>query len=149
MCIFLGKKINKGFTLLEVLLSITLVSALLIISTITYYPLMLRNELTVAVNQTTEALARASFLASGAQSDSEWGVKLQTGSATVFKGTSYSESDLYNEVYSIAQNVSFSGLTEIVFSKMTGLPQSTGTITLTSSIGSKNVTINSKGTVSY
>jgi len=140
---------KNGFTLLEVLLSITLVSALLIVSTMVYYPLMLRNELTVAVNQTTEALARAFFLSAGAQSDSEWGVHLETGSATVFKGASYSSSDLYNEVYSIAQSVSFSNLTDIVFLKMTGLPQSTGTITLTSSIGSKNVTINSKGTISY
>jgi len=43
-----------------------------------------------------------------------------------------------------------SGITEVVFTKFTGLPQTAGTITLTSSTNEmRNIVINQKGMVSY
>jgi prepilin-type N-terminal cleavage/methylation domain-containing protein len=56
----------------------------------------------------------------------------------------------YDETYQTSSAITPSGLTEIVFNKMTGLPKSTGTITLTSTNGeTRTITINSEGQVSY
>jgi prepilin-type N-terminal cleavage/methylation domain-containing protein len=141
----------RGFTLLEVLLSIALITILAGVSLPIYYTLFSRNDLDVAKNQVSQSLGRASFISAGSVGDSTWGVKVLSGNIVVFKGTSYALRDAsYDEIYSISPSVTPSGLSEIVFSKMTGFPQSIGAIILTSTNGeTRTITINSKGSVSY
>lgn len=142
---------KNGFTLLEVLLSIVLIGILVGVSVPAYYTLFYKNDLDVAKNQVAQSLGRAAFLALSSDGDNNWGVQIQTGVITIFQGASYSSRNTdYDETYSIASSITPSGLTEIVFNKMTGLPQSTGDIILTSTNGdTKTITINSKGTVNY
>jgi prepilin-type N-terminal cleavage/methylation domain-containing protein len=144
-------KINNGFTLLEVLLSVALITILGGISLAAYYSLFSRNDLDVAKNQIAQSLGRASFLSSASVGDTTWGVKVLPGNVVIFKGESYASRDAnYDEIYSISSSVTPSGLLEIIFYKMTGFPGSVGAIILTSTNGeTRTITINSKGSVSY
>jgi prepilin-type N-terminal cleavage/methylation domain-containing protein len=144
-------KYSKGFTLLEVLLSIALITVLAGVSLPVYYTLFSKNDLDVAKNQVAQSLNRASFLSQASVGDTTWGVKVLEGSVIIFKGTNYSSRDAsYDEIYGISSSIIPSGLSEVVFSRMTGFPGSVGGIILTSANGeTKTITINSKGSISY
>lgn len=142
---------EKGFTLLEILLSVALMAVFAAVSMTVYQAFQERNELDIAAVTTTQTLRRAQMLSQAVDGDTNWGVKIQSGSITLFKGTSFASRDSsYDEVFDVPTNIIPSGVSEIVYAKFTGLPQSTGTITFTSSTNEvRNITINSKGTVSY
>jgi prepilin-type N-terminal cleavage/methylation domain-containing protein len=141
----------KGFTLLEVLLSLVLITILFSIAAPAYYGFFYRNDLDVAKNEVAQSLGRAAFLSSASDGDMNWGVKILSGNVIIFKGLSYGARDVnYDELYSIAGSIVPSGLNEIVFDKLTGLPQATGTIILTSASGeARTITINTKGSATY
>lgn len=70
---------------------------------------------------------------------------------TLFKGASYVARDVvYDEVFDVPTSITPSGVSEIVYTKFTGLPSVTGTVTLTSNTNeTRSITINAKGTASY
>lgn len=142
---------ESGFTLIELLLTVVMLGVLVGIGISAYTTLFYKNDLDVAKNQTALSMGRASFLSRAAYGDTTWGVKILSGSVIVFKGASYAARDTSSdEVYSIPSSITISGTTEYVFAKMTGLPTSTGSVTLTATSGdSKTITINAKGTVQY
>ncbi len=142
---------SKGFTLLEILMSIALITVVAGIGVPVYQSFQVKNDLDVAVNSWAQALIRAQALSRATDGDSTWGAGIQSGNLTLFKGTSFALRDTaYDEVFDIAGSITPSGLTEIVFAKFSGLPQSTGTTTLTSSTNEvRAIAINSKGMVSY
>lgn len=141
----------KGFTLLEVLLVITTITVLAAISVPVYSFLQVRNDLDVATNTTLQTLRRAQTLSQAVDGDSSWGVKLQTADITLFKGTSYALRDTnFDEVYTLSGNVTPTGVSEVVFSKLLGDPNTTGTLTLTSTNNeTQNITIGTKGQLDY
>lgn len=140
----------KGFTLLELLLSVSLLGIL----TALVLPVGLRmnekNDLDVAVTMAAMALRRAQTLSQSGLHDGSWGVFMQTGLITLFKGPSYAGRDAsFDETSSISSSLAPSGLTEIVFSKGSGGPQNTGILVLTGLSDSARITINSKGILQY
>ena len=143
--------IQDGFTLLEVLLSITLIAILAAISVPFYQSFQVRNDLDIATNTVVQALRQAQTLSQAVDQDISWGVKIQIGSIILFKGPNYiSRDSSYDEIYDISSGIASSGLDEIVFAKFTGEPPMTGTTILTSSGGEiRNITINSKGMITY
>lgn len=144
------KKLNKGFTLLELLLSIALISVLAGFSLPIYRTLIKKNDLDIAVNSIAASMRRAQILSQAVDGDISWGVKVQSGSIVVFKGASYTTRDTaYDESFDLQSSTNPSGTTEVVFAKLTGLPQSTGTTTLTSESDTRTVSINAKGMVGY
>jgi prepilin-type N-terminal cleavage/methylation domain-containing protein len=142
---------NDGFTLIEMLLSVAIVSIIAGISVPIYQSFQVRNDLDVATATIAQSLRRSQVLSQAVDGDTSWGVKIQSGNITVFKGTSYAARDTtFDEVFDVPTSLTPSGVSEIVFAKFTGLPTSTGTITLTSSANEvRNVVVNSKGMVSY
>ena len=144
------KKLNKGFTLLELLLSIALISVLAGFSLPVYRTLIKKNDLDIAANSIVASLRRAQILSQAVDGDITWGVKVQSGSIVVFKGASYATRDTaYDEIFDVPTSIGIGGTGEYVFAKMTGLPQSTGTTTLTSESDTRTVSINAKGMVGY
>lgn len=142
---------RKGFTLLEVMLVIATITVLAAISIPVYSLLQVRNDLDVATNTTLQTLRRAQILSSGVDGDTTWGVKLQNSGITLFKGVSFAlRSTGFDESYSLNGNVTPSGVTEVVFSKLLGVPDTTGTVTLTSSNAeARHITVGSKGQLDY
>lgn len=141
----------KGFTLIEIMLVIALMVVIGGISAPVYQSFQVKNNLDVASYTVAQTLRRAQVLSQVGASDSPWGVHIESGSATLFKGASYTSRDtLLDEVSEISTNIIPSGISDIIFSKLLGEPQVTGNIILTTSNDdTKTITINAKGTVEY
>lgn len=140
----------KGFALLELLLSAAVISALAGLSLPVYRSLLQKNDLDIAANTVAQSLRRSQMLSQAVDGDTAWGVKVQAGSIVVFKGASYAARDTaFDETFSVPTSIGFGGINEIMFAKLTGLPQTTGTITLNTANDSNTITINEKGTISY
>lgn len=141
---------QRGFTLLELLLSVAIISLLAGLSLPVYRTLLSKNDLDIAATVTASSLKRAQVLSQSVDGDITWGVKVQSGNIIVFKGTSYFARDAsYDENFDLVTSIAPSGTTEYVFSKLSGLPQAIGTVILTTESDTRTVTINEKGMVDY
>lgn len=142
----------RGFTLIEVLLSVSIISILIGLSLPIYGAYNNRNNLDLTSQGIAEMMRRAMTYSRGARMDDSWGVHVETGSATLFKGVTYATRDTtYDELTSIPSSFVVAGVVDISFAKMTGLPSTTGvtTITIPGVSESRSVTINAEGMVSY
>lgn len=143
---------NQGFTLMEVILVLAMLVLLLSLGLPFYQRYQNRNDLDLATISVAQNLRRAQSLARAVDANSAWGVAVQSGKIILFQGSSYaSRNTNYDEVMNIPLSLIPSNITEIVFAKFTGLPLSSGTMTLTSETINevKNITINSKGMADY
>lgn len=142
---------KNGFTLLEVLLTVATISLLAAISMPVYQNFQVRNDLDVAAAEAAQSLFRAQALSVGMEGDSSWGVRVQSGAIVLFRGVNFSARDsAYDEFFTVPASIIPSGVQEVVFTKFSGLPQTTGTIILTSNTNEiRNIIINSKGMVTY
>lgn len=144
-------KIQAGFTILEVLLSVAIVAILIGLSIPVVQTLQVTGDLDAATISVIDNLRRAQNLSQSVEGDSQWGIQIQTGSVTLFKGATYGGRDsTYDEITSLANVITPSGDSEIVFSKMTGTMSASKSISLQSlnSI-TKTITINEKGNIEY
>jgi len=140
-----------GFTLLEVLLSVTIMGMLIGLSVPVYETFVRRNDLDIAAQSLATMLRRAETYARGSQNDDAWSVEIQATTATLFQGISFGGRNMnYDETIDLPGTVSPSGLSELQFSKMTATPNTTGNIVLTSTTNdTRTITVNAKGMVSY
>jgi len=141
----------KGFTLLEVLLSVATITVIAGIGIPVYQSLQVRNDLDIAAITTAQSLRRAQTLSTAVDGDTSWGVRVQSGSITLFRGANYTSRDInFDELFDMPTSIAPSGLQEVVFTKFSGEPQATGTVVLISNTNeTRNITINAKGMVSY
>ncbi len=140
-----------GFTLPEVLLSLALLSIIGGMSIPMYRMFLVRDDLDIAATTLAQSLRRAQALSESGDGDTTWGVHVGVGSILVYKGASYvSRDSTFDENTSIPTTIVPAGLSDIAFSKITGLPNATGTFTLTSQANeTRTTTINEKGMVDY
>ena len=144
-------KVRSGFTLIEMALSVALLGIIFGMTMPMYHTFSVRNDLDIATFTVVQSLRRAQVLSQVSDGDSSWGVRVSSGSILIYKGSSFIlREEEYDENTSIPTTILISGLQDVVFSKQTGLPQNTGTVSLTSSSNeTRNVTINQKGMVDY
>ena len=143
-------RLHAGFTLVELLLSVALMTVLLGISMPVYRTLYVDNDLEIIASITTDTLRRAQVLSYANEGNSSWGVHVSSDSIILFKGSSYAARDAsFDEISTLSAGTTPSGITDIVFTRLSGLPQTTGSITLTTNSGSKTISINTKGMVEY
>ena len=78
------------------------------------------------------------------------GVKINNNEILIFKGDSYESRDTsFNESFKITGGIIVSGLSEVIFEKLSGATLSPGTIILSSYGEVENININEKGTITY
>lgn len=146
-------KLRKGFTILEVALSIAMLGIIFAMTMPMYRVFTMRNDLDIATISLVQNLRRAQTLSSVGDGDSTWGVRVSAGSILLYKGANYASRDTsFDELTTIPSTIIVSGLSDVVFSKVTGFPQSTGTCNFTLSNDpneTRNITINQKGMVEY
>jgi len=139
----------KGFTFIEIILSIALLGILAAVAIPVGYEIQSRNEIDVARLLIAENFRNAETNARAVSGDSSWGVYIDTGMISLYRGSSYA-ARVYEEVTEISSAISISGMQEVVFNKFTGEPVSTGTTTISSSRGGvRSIGVNEKGTINY
>ncbi len=141
----------RGFTLVEMVLSIAIFTLILAMTLPMLRTFTLRNDLDVATNSIVQNMRRAQTLAYVADGDTSWGLHVTVGSILIYKGVSYAARDqTYDEVTTMPTSIDVAGLNDVTFTKATGIPQSTGSLTLTSASNeTRTITINQKGMVDY
>ncbi|MFA6259323.1 MAG: prepilin-type N-terminal cleavage/methylation domain-containing protein [Candidatus Peribacteraceae bacterium] len=145
---------RAGFTMIELMLVMGIISMSTGFSIPLYRQYIIRNDLEIARQNISQGLQRARFLSQVAMNDAGWGFYSQNngGRATLFMGASYAVRDPnYDEYYAIPETISVEGLTEVAFSKIGGMPDKTGIITLRALNGEERtiaVTVGDEGTVS-
>lgn len=141
---------RRGFSLLEVLLVISIMLILVGLSLPVFMRMQVNSDLDTATKTYADLLSRAQSLAMTSHSASSWGVYGTTGQLILYKGTNYATRDTNSdEYYDITSTISLSGQTNIYFNQISGTPSATGTITLTNTADSRIISINEKGIISY
>lgn len=122
----------RGFTLIEILLVIAIIGLLgylIVPLTMDFYRFQ---QLDSTANGLVQALRSAHSKAILGELDSGFGVYTIKGQYTLFKGNSWNTRDVsYDQNFEVANNISFSGLNQVAFSKILGQPSQTGVIILT------------------
>ncbi len=120
---------RSGFALLELVLVIGIIGVVGTMSVPLYRDYQVRSDLNLATEQVTQGIARARLLSQSAQNDSGWGFYIPAG--VLYKGDSYVNRDAgYDEDYPMPSTIMVTGLTEVAYSKIGGVPSSTGAINL-------------------
>lgn len=142
---------QRGFTLIEMLLSVAIIAMLAGLSLPVYQSFYNRNELDITAQQLASAVRRAHLYSRAGNQDSQWGVEIQEGAFILFKGATYDTRDpAHDETITFPTSTSVSSLGDLRFAKFTGIPTTTGSITLTNiNNEARTVTLNAKGMVSY
>lgn len=142
---------KQGFTLIEIMLVIALMIIIGGISVPVYQSFQVKNDLDVTAYTTAQTLRRAQALSQAGEGDSAWGVHIESGKVTLFKGGSFALRDVsMDESFEISESITTAGVQEIVYSKLTGEPQSIGNITFGTTNGEMQIlSINKKGMIEY
>lgn len=142
---------TSGFSVPEMMLTVSAIAIIAAIGIPVYERLNVRNELEIAKISLAQSYRRAIVLAQAQVGDMAHGVYVATGTITVFRGNSYATRDpSYDETFTFPDNITHSGLLEMVFAKFTGRATTTGTTTLTSLEGwTRSISVSSESVVSF
>ncbi len=140
---------EKGFTLLEILIVFFIFGFLTSLT----LPLGLEFHRSQELNSTTreiiQTLRETQVKSMSVEDDSSFGFyrKSETpGEYVLFRGESYAARE-EEEVFDINDNIFFEGVQEVTFSKLNGIPSTTGDITLNLGGKTKTININALGRV--
>ena len=137
-------KNKKGFTLIELIVSIAVISLLAGLSMPIYQSFQTVNEIDVLSRTATNYLNQAQLFSQIQKDSSSWGVSLADNHLVLFSKNNEDEIET-RKSYLISPGINVSGLTEIVFDRISGLPNNYGLIEFTAGSHSKNIYINEKG----
>ncbi len=142
---------RKGFTLVEALLVLALLSLLVAVTAPLYQNMQVRSNLDNQASILSQTWRRAQSLSRSGNNDSSWGVMLSTSTVTLFSGASYASRDTsYDEIFNLPESVWPASSSEIVFSKYWGLPSASTTVILYSNTNeSRILSINGQGGINY
>jgi prepilin-type N-terminal cleavage/methylation domain-containing protein len=146
----------EAFTLVEILVVIAILAIVVALTASGFRNMGRASALKIATEEVHSALsgARAKTLAS--DGDTVYGVRVGTSSVTRFTGTTYVVGDPQNVTYVFEGGVSATGTfvassTDILFSRLTGASNASGTIRLVgeSDFSSTTVRIHASGLIEY
>ena len=139
---------KKAFTLVETLFVVGIFSILVIFTLPLSLDFYKKYQLDVYTQEVVQALRRVQLKSMSIEQDSRFGIYLTEGNYVLFRGDSYVTREVqYDEIFDLPQVINASGLQEVVFTKVEGLPSATGSIVLSNNIENKTISINSFGRI--
>lgn len=145
---------KKGFTLIEIIVVLFIIAMLTAIVLPKFSEMRSGAVLKSATSDILSTLTRARSQTLSSVDSSAYGVHFEPQSVTIFKGTSYDSNSPDNEVISVVAPASITSInltdsaTSLYFARLTGLPDKTGTLTVTNGSLSKTITILATGAIS-
>ncbi len=148
--------ISKGFTLVEILVVLAIISILAAISAASFKSMYQSTSLRSGASATFDALTSARSSTLGSQSDMVYGVHFSSTTVTQFAGDTYVAGATGNSVYTYEGSVraTSSVITSggvVTFSRLQGLPSTTGTLYVydVNGGGTTTVIIHGSGLIEY
>lgn len=136
---------SHGFTLAELLITIAIAAIVGALVATSYRSYQIRSNLDVAATQTTQALQRTQLRAQSGEEVAAWGYDVESG--TIFLGTDYATRDAaFDETVPLPSGITVSGITEVYYTPLYGVPSIAGDIILTTSNGDERRITISTGT---
>ena len=133
----LKTKKKTGFTLIEILLVVTIIGILSGLSLPFYSRLILQN----TISDTAENLRKAQIYTIAGKDGSDWAVNYSNRQIKLIRQSTGTVFDIYN----VSDSVTISSLSQVVFSRPSGQPDITGTFNVSDGNDTKAVTLNSEG----
>lgn len=141
---------KKAFTLLEVLLTVSILVLSAGVMSPIYFSAKNKEDLSSSVDMVVASLRRAQALSIGGQHDTSWGVKILNGNIIIFSGNDFlSRNSALDEKILTNKNIIISGSNEFVFDKITGSTSDFGNVILSLKSNSNTISVNKRGIVSY
>ncbi len=141
---------KKAFTLFELLLSMSLIAIIFVMSVPLYQNFLYRSEIDDAVNIYYKSLKMAQSYSEDGFYDTSWGVAFSNYEVIVFSGSSFTgRNATFDRAWSIGNRFTVTGVTEVVFNKLHGTPNTTGAINITNNGITKTITVNAKGQITF
>lgn len=138
----------KGFTLFEIIIVVSIIVIIIAVSLPVSLSFLKQQNVGTATSNVISTLRQAHTQSMFQKNDSSFGIKFLEGSYVLFQGSSYSTRTTSEDiVVPIPSNVTISGIDEIVFTKRTGLPSTTGTLLVMSGTISRSIYINQQGII--
>ena len=128
----------KGFTLIEIIMVVAITSILGGMAFVSFGKIINYNSIEAQAESVRSHIERARIFTLASKNNSSFGVYFSSTSARVFQGTTFISASSSDQVYVIDSNqsiinINFSGGgSTIYFNKITGEPNATGTIVITS-----------------
>lgn len=139
----------RGFTVLELLLVIVIISFLSLMTVSFYSRFINQNAASNTVDQLVGSLRKAQTYAMAGRQNNNWGVYYGNSQIVLFAGNTYAGRVTgFDESFDVPSSVAVSGFTQMYYSRITGLPSASQLITVSSGNTSKTVTVNLQGVVS-
>jgi len=134
---------KKGFTTLELLLSIAIIAIIMATSIPFYFSFYAKSKNESLTKEILSSIYRTKLKATASENDDNWGLAVAKDSKiTIFRGTNYTtRNQLYDEVVDIESGITFTSNPEIIFAKSSGLTDTAKTISFTDS-NNNAITIN-------
>lgn len=139
----------KGFTFIELILVVALISIVTAMSAVFYTRFLTQNAVLNTVDQLVGQMHKAQIYAMSGRQGSNWGVNYSSSVITLYSGNSYlARNNVFDEKFSVNSNITVSGFSDLNFNRLTGVPNVTPTITITGNNNTKSIIINSQGGIS-
>ncbi len=125
---------KKGFSLIELIIVISITTILASISITTFFSVSEQQSLEKDVNYAIALVEKARLQTVNAKDNSRFGVRFASSSVTLFQGSSYVAGSSTNTVFNFSPKVEISsinlsgGTPNLVFELITGKSSATGTV---------------------
>jgi prepilin-type N-terminal cleavage/methylation domain-containing protein len=134
---------QKGFTLIEMILVVAIISILGALSATFYSRFLNQNAVANASDQLALQLRKAQVYSMVSKQGTNWGVKLQSGKIILYANGNSG----FDESFSINPSTQISGFTQVQFTKGSGLPDQTPIILISDQNNQETISINTQGAV--
>lgn len=138
---------RKGFTLIEVMLTMSLFAIISFLASPFYGHFIFTRELPVVSEELRGSLAKAKLYSMQSKNASSWGVGVSDSRIVLFRGDSFGgREQSFDQTFDIHPKITVSGLeTGVIFARTTGRPMSQPTIVVSGNGETETFTINSEG----
>jgi len=136
----------RGVSLPEVLVSVAILAVLGAAIIPSYRSYQLRSDVNLAAQQAEHLVHRAQLLAQSGSESSAWGYHAETG--VIFLGEDYANRDAsYDEQIAVPSSVIVSGIIEVYFTALYGVPSISGEIVFSAEDGYERTVVIDSGTL--
>ncbi len=140
---------KNGFTFLELLIVLSIMLVIGVMSSVIYSRFLLQNAVANTQDELFGQFRKAQLYAMVGKQNSNWGVNYGTNKITLYKGNSFaSRTTAFDEIFTVNTTVNVNGLSDENFSRITGTPSTTLSITMSGGGNSKTLSVNAQGMAS-